>query len=58
MGVASLQRELPIAGQLAALALSPELQATAESDIDPPKQHAGSARPERSGRAKRPQVLW
>ena len=58
MAIASLQRELPIAGRLAALTLSPELQATAESDVDPPKQHAAHTRPERPGRAKRPQVLW
>jgi len=58
MAIASLQRELPIAGRLAALALSPELQATAESDVDPPKQRAAQTRPERPGRAKRPQVLW
>jgi murein DD-endopeptidase MepM/ murein hydrolase activator NlpD len=58
MAIASLQRELPIAGRLAALTLSPELQATAESDVDPPKQRAAQTRPERPGRAKRPQVLW
>jgi murein DD-endopeptidase MepM/ murein hydrolase activator NlpD len=57
MAIASLQRELPIAGRLAALTLSPELQATAESDVDPPKQRP-ARRPERPGRAKRPQVLW
>jgi murein DD-endopeptidase MepM/ murein hydrolase activator NlpD len=57
MAVASLQRELPIAGRLAALTLSPELQATAESDVDPPKQRAAQ-RPERAGRTKRAQVLW
>ena len=59
MAVAQMQREIPIAGRLAALALSPELQASTESDIDPPKQHARPARrPERTGRAKRTQVLW
>lgn len=59
MAVAQMQREIPIAGRLAALALSPELQASTESDIDPPKQHARPAkRPERTARAKRPQVLW
>jgi murein DD-endopeptidase MepM/ murein hydrolase activator NlpD len=63
MAVAAMQREIPIAGRLAALALSPELQATAESDVDPPKQRAKqrakpAQRPERPGRAKRPQVLW
>jgi murein DD-endopeptidase MepM/ murein hydrolase activator NlpD len=59
MAVAQMQREIPIAGRLAALALSPELQANTESEVDPPKQNARSAkRPERSGRAKRAQVLW
>jgi murein DD-endopeptidase MepM/ murein hydrolase activator NlpD len=59
MSVAALQRESPTAGRLAALALSPELQATAESEVDPPKQRATPGqRPERPGRAKRRQVLW
>ena len=58
MAVASLQRESPLVGRLAALSLSPELQATAQSEIDPPKQRGGSQRPERVGRAKRRQVLW
>ena len=59
MAVAQMQREIPIAGRLAALALSPELQANAESDVDPPKQHARPAQhPERPGRSKRQQVLW
>jgi murein DD-endopeptidase MepM/ murein hydrolase activator NlpD len=59
MAVAQMQREIPIAGRLAALALSPELQANTESDVDPPKQHATPAqRPERAGRSKRQQVLW
>lgn len=63
MTIAALQREFPLVGQLAALSLSPVLQASAESDIDPPKQRAKqrarpSHRPERPGRAKRPQVLW
>jgi murein DD-endopeptidase MepM/ murein hydrolase activator NlpD len=61
MSVAALQREAPAAGRLAALALAPELQANAESDVDPPKQHARAAsahRPERAGRTQRKQVLW
>jgi len=59
MAVAQMQREVPLAGRLAALALSPELQANTESDVDPPKQHARPAqRPDRSGRSKRSQVLW
>jgi murein DD-endopeptidase MepM/ murein hydrolase activator NlpD len=55
--VAALQRESHLLGRLAALSLSPELQSTAQSEIDPPKQRA-KGRPERSGRAKRRQVLW
>jgi murein DD-endopeptidase MepM/ murein hydrolase activator NlpD len=59
MAVAAMQRESPLAGRLAALSLSPELQSKAESDIDPPRQRGRSAqRPERTGRAKRRQVLW
>jgi murein DD-endopeptidase MepM/ murein hydrolase activator NlpD len=59
MAIASLQREFPIAGRLAALSLAPELQANAESDVDPPKQRARSPQhPERAGRGKRQQVLW
>lgn len=62
MSVATLQRESPLAGRLAALSLAPGLQATAESDVDPPKQRARPTqkpeRPERPGRAKRSQILW
>jgi murein DD-endopeptidase MepM/ murein hydrolase activator NlpD len=59
MSIAALEREVPLAGRLAALSLSPEVQSTAESDIDPPKQRARPAqRPERAGRSKRRQVLW
>jgi hypothetical protein len=56
MAVAALQRESPLLGRFAALSLSPELQSTAESELDPPRQRA--KRPERPGRAKRRQVLW
>lgn len=59
MTVGTLQRESPLLGRLAALSLSPELQSTAESEVDPPKQRAKPAqRPERPGRGKRRQVLW
>jgi len=59
LAVAALQRESPLAGRLAALSLSPELQSKAESDVDPPRQRGRQAqRPERAGRAKRRQVLW
>jgi murein DD-endopeptidase MepM/ murein hydrolase activator NlpD len=64
MSIAALERESPIAGRLAALALAPEFQAAAQSDIDPPRlsrssgQRAPAHRPERAGRAKRQHVLW
>jgi len=59
LAIASLQRESPLAGKIAALSLAPEYQSLAESDIDPPKVRTKSAqRPERTGRAKRAQVLW
>src|SRR5262249_17383335 len=61
MTVAALQRESPFLGGLAAPSLSPELQATAESEVDPPRSRAPAhhaQRPERAGRPKRPQVLW
>ena len=57
--VAELQRESPAEGRLAAYALTPELQALENSDLDPPKgrrARAGKAtesRPERKGRTKR-----
>jgi murein DD-endopeptidase MepM/ murein hydrolase activator NlpD len=57
--VAELQRESPAEGQLAAYALSPELQANVLSDLDPPKAKAKAkakakeARPDRPGRTKR-----
>jgi murein DD-endopeptidase MepM/ murein hydrolase activator NlpD len=59
MAIGALQRDYPLAGRLAALSLAPELQAAAESDVDPPKQRAKPAqRPERPSRTKRAQVLW
>ena len=52
--VAELEREAPGSGQLAALALSPEMQEVAVSDLDPPKARAKKgSRPERTGRTKR-----
>lgn len=58
LSVAELQRENPLKGRLAAFALSPELQAKAESRIDPPKsrkQKRGkkTSRPARPGTVKR-----
>jgi len=65
MSIAALQREAPFAGRLAALSLSPGLQAVAQSDVDPPRQRArptkrsdSPQRPERVGRARRQPVLW
>jgi murein DD-endopeptidase MepM/ murein hydrolase activator NlpD len=59
MWIGALQRQSPLAGRLAALSLSPDIQAIAESDIDPPRQRARTTkRPERVARAKRQQVLW
>ncbi len=60
MSVAALERETPIAGHLAAMALAPEIQSRAESAEDPPRQSKvkQDERPERAGRAKRQQVLW
>jgi murein DD-endopeptidase MepM/ murein hydrolase activator NlpD len=59
MAIAALQRESPFVGRLAALSLSPGLQALAESDVDPPKPRAKPAqRPERPSRTRRQQVLW
>ncbi len=53
--VASLERESPAAGRLAAFALAPELQAKARDGSD---RHRGASRPERAGRAPRSQALW
>jgi murein DD-endopeptidase MepM/ murein hydrolase activator NlpD len=56
--VAALQREAPSEGNLAAYALSPELQAAELSDLDPPKgrkakTRSTETRPDRPGRTKR-----
>ena len=62
MTIARLRRELPIAGQLASYALSPELQSERLSAHDPPRQSPPKskaapgkrdARPDRPGRVKR-----
>lgn len=60
MTVAELGRESPAAGQLAAFALSPEMQESSESALDPPRESkkakakaASEARPERTGHVKR-----
>lgn len=59
MAIASLQREAPPAGRLAALSLVPEVQSRAISSVDPPKRRGKpTQRPERAGRSKRRQVLW
>jgi murein DD-endopeptidase MepM/ murein hydrolase activator NlpD len=51
MTIAEIERQAPQNGQLAAFALSPELQSKAKDTID-------TARPERPSRTKRAQVLW
>jgi len=56
--IAELQRQSPNEGNLAAYALTPELQALELSDLDPPKGRtkvakSKSSRPERPGRTKR-----
>lgn len=61
MTVAELERESPAAGRLAAFALTPEMQALEESELDPPRTRIAkakhrapkSSRPERPGRTKR-----
>jgi hypothetical protein len=58
MAVAELEREAPLAGRLAAFALSPELQAKARDTSDEKKAARAKSRPERPGRAKRTQALW
>lgn len=64
MLIARLEREEPALGQIAAFALSPELQSELSSNIDPPRQRRRStrkakqeSRPERRGRAKRVKPL-
>ena len=61
MTVAELERESPAAGQVAAFALSPEMQEAFESPFDPPRESkrvkAKSSRPERTGRTKRVRPL-
>ena len=55
MTVATLERDAPAAGRLAAFALVPELQAHVRDHSD---DRARASRPERRGRAPRQQVLW
>jgi murein DD-endopeptidase MepM/ murein hydrolase activator NlpD len=61
MTVARLRRDLPLAGKLAAYALSPDLQSERTSAHDPPKQPLPRAKPgkpgkpdQRDGRPDRP----
>jgi murein DD-endopeptidase MepM/ murein hydrolase activator NlpD len=59
MAVAQLERDSPWLGQVAAATLAPEVQAIAESAVDPPKQRARTTEPAgRPGHGKRKQVLW
>ncbi|MBA3460718.1 MAG: M23 family metallopeptidase [Deltaproteobacteria bacterium] len=59
LAIGELQRESPNEGNLAAYALTPELQALEMSDLDPPKTRtakrgkSSQSRPERAGRTKR-----
>jgi murein DD-endopeptidase MepM/ murein hydrolase activator NlpD len=55
--VATLERDVPDFGRLAAFALAPAVQAKVH-DIGDNARAARKARPERSGRAPRPQILW
>jgi murein DD-endopeptidase MepM/ murein hydrolase activator NlpD len=57
MLVAGLMRESPSAGQLAAFALAPELQAKSR-DREDPKNRLRAARPDRKGAPKREAALW
>jgi len=61
MTVAELEREQPGAGQVAAYALSPELQENYESALDPPRESKKAkrkdSRPDRTGRVKRVRPL-
>jgi hypothetical protein len=61
MSIAELQREDPIAGRIAAFALSPELQAKAESRFDPPKrrkaEQSKESRPDRPSRVRQPRPV-
>jgi murein DD-endopeptidase MepM/ murein hydrolase activator NlpD len=54
MMVAQLTRENPAAGRLAAYSLAPEIQRHSRDAQSPDR----GSRPERTGRAKRQQVLW
>lgn len=56
MRVADLERESPALGHLASYALSPEIQKHQRAYSDRHASH--EHRPERRGRAKRPQVNW
>jgi len=58
MAVADLEREAPLAGKLAAFALSPEIQAKARDHSDDKKAARAKGRPERANRGKRSQNLW
>jgi murein DD-endopeptidase MepM/ murein hydrolase activator NlpD len=59
MTVAALQRGSPWLGRLAAMTLAPELQASAQSAVDPPRKRAAPGkRPDRPGLGRRTQVLW
>jgi murein DD-endopeptidase MepM/ murein hydrolase activator NlpD len=59
MSIAALQRKDPAAAQLAAVALSPEVQAASiDPHPRPSRKGRSGKRPDRVARAKRSQVLW
>jgi murein DD-endopeptidase MepM/ murein hydrolase activator NlpD len=55
--VATLERDAPDLGRLAAFALAPSVQAKVH-DIGDAARAAKQSRPERRGREQRPQILW
>ncbi len=57
MTVASLERDHPAAGHIAAFSLAPAVQAKSRDHQDATNRRTAT-RPERAGRTKRAQVLW
>jgi murein DD-endopeptidase MepM/ murein hydrolase activator NlpD len=55
--VATLERDVPELGRLAAFALAPAVQAKVR-DIGDAAREAHKSRPERRGKTPRPQILW
>jgi murein DD-endopeptidase MepM/ murein hydrolase activator NlpD len=57
LDVATLERDVPDLGRLAAFSLTPAVQAKVH-DIGDAARAAKKSRPERRGKAARPQILW